>query len=123
MITKNKYVLSLPEGYEKVDSMVELLEMMPRKKVYKKENLQLIDTTIYLFSEYSERFFSRPLRASSEKFLRGFVHRGRCYVHSDLKVPSSEVERRESILMIEWLENNSEIQGRETKIKLLKQKL
>lgn len=122
-VTGNIYTLSLPDNYVRVDSMVELYELIPRKKKYVKENLRMIQETVILWSKMSERYFERDLRGSLEAHIRVFVHKGYLYMPEGRKPSESTVKEREARLMLEYYTNDKSIQGRETKLKLLRDKL
>ena len=123
MVTGNTYFTHLPKGYVKVESMVEILELKPRKKKYCKDNLVLIDETVILWSKMSERWFERDLRSSLEAHIRVFVHKGYLYMPESRSCLESTVKEREAMLMLEYYTNDKSIQGRETKLKLLRDKL
>ena len=123
MITKNKYSASLPEGYSLVDSMVELYELIPKRRKYVMANLQLIDSPIVVYSDYSDRYFMRHSRDQPSAHLRTFVRKLRVYVPEDRKCHVGTIQERESHLMLEYLEADKSIVGRETKIKMIKLKL
>lgn len=123
MVTGNTYSTSIPDGYVKVDSMVELYELMPRKQKWVLANLQLIDSPVVIYSKFSDRYYTRHLRDTIEADIRSLVRSGQVYIPEDRKCLTEEITRRESLLMLEYLENNKEVQARETKIKMLKDKL
>ena len=122
-VTGNIYTTNLPEGYVKVDSLVDLFEMKGRRKKYVKENLQFQNITVILFSEASWRFYQRDLRLCLESYIRTFIRQMILYMPEGLKCLESERNRRETLLMIEWTESQRDLQGRETKLKLLRNKL
>lgn len=122
-LTENKYHDSLPGDYTLVDSMVELYELKKGKRKYVLSNLQLLDSTIIMYSSYSDRFYERELKGQNADHIRPFVRKMRCYIPRGRKSSQDDVSRRETLLMIEHYENDKTLQGRETKLKLLKAKL
>jgi len=123
LVTGNTYTTTLPPGYEAVDSMVELYELKPRKQKYVKENLQLIDSPIVVYSDFSDRYYIRSLREQKEDYIRAFVRKGIVYIPEERKCISGEISKRETMLLIEYYENSRDTIGVETKLKLLRQQL
>ena len=123
IVTGNTYTLSLPDNYVRVDSMVDLYQLKGRRKKFCIDNLEFKYITIILYSTYSDRWFSRELRACLEAHLRPFVKKLRVYMPEEFKCSESELKRRETLLMIEYTEGQKDMIGRETKLKLLRDKL
>ena len=123
ILTQTTYYTSLPKEYALVDSMVELLELMPKKRAYKKENLQFIDTDVLVYTHHSQRYYSRSLTTQVEAHILPLVRKGRVYMSRERKCSTDEITRRETLLMIEYLEKNLHIPSRETQLKLLREKL
>jgi hypothetical protein len=116
------YHTKLPYGYVRVDSYVELLELKENRRVWKADNIQFIDETVLVYSDYSQRWYERPLAKQGhlEAEYKGFSRRGGVAIPEERKASESEIKERERVLLLEYYKNNqTKVEGVKTKIKQL----
>ena len=119
-----KYLTDLPPEYGKVDSMVQIYQLKVGKKKWVIANLEFIDTFVLVYSATSDRYWQRELRGSYKGDILAFVREGILYMVEDLKCSDKERTRRETMLHIEYLEDNKgAIDSYATMLKMMKGKL
>jgi len=121
---KHMYTTDVPEGYVQAKSTVELYELKGRAKKWVAKNVEIIHDYIYVYSNYSHRYWRRYLYNYSTSDIKQDVKNGLVYIPIERSLSDRAVLEREIPLMLEYYEQKkSEIEGCETKIKLLKKKL
>ena len=104
--------------------MVQIYQLKDGKKKWVIDNLEFIDTFVLVYSATSDRYWQRELRGSYKGDILAFVRGGILYMVEDLKCSDKERTRRETMMHIEYLEDNKGVtDSYATRLKMLKANL
>ncbi len=80
-----EYYPSLPEGYVKMNNILEIFKPLPEGKVLTTENAEIRQgIELIVYNPYTKQYYSRYLTYSSNrKNLLRYMNDGNLYIHSD----------------------------------------